>query len=235
MKKIILLISAACVSLPVLANPNNINNPAPGFNAPTFNPGYAPNYNRNRGSNWNMPNFNMGNNRRGSNWSMPNMNWGNNRNNFGSGSNWNMPDMNWGKGNGFGRGSNFSMPDMNWGKGKGFGKGNNWNMPGFNSGPNTPPPGYRGPNQNFNNFAQPNRPMPMQRPNMPPAPSMQQNRMPRMQQAPSARIQTPTMGTAPKAPTAAEMNRSIPKPSEVKGVILAPQNKPTQAPAKPGK
>lgn len=236
MKKILLVISTACISLSAFANPNNINNPAPAFQAPAYPqnrvpqaPNRAPGFNRS-GSNWNMPNMNMGNNRNGngfnngSNWNMPNMNMGNNRNGsgfnngFSNGSNWNMPSMNWGSNR---NGSNMNMPNMNWGNNNGN-RGSNWNMPSFNSGSNNPP-GYWNPNQNYNTYVQPNRARPnIAQPRMPVAPQPQINKL--KGQVPRAKTPAAQMKIAPQAPKR-QMNNSIPKPSDVKGVILAPVNK----------
>ncbi len=220
----ILVLSLALISSSLVANANQYypNNPN-GFNAPNFNWG-----SNNGGSNWNMPNFNWGSNNGGSNWNMPSMNWGSNN----GGSNWSMPSMNWGNNNGYGSGSSWKMPSINWGSGNGYNRGSSWNMPSMNWG------------NNWNNNTRPwsygaNRPNYRFVPN--PA-----YKFP----APQIKSQALTTPTAPKKapaitakPIPAKIGKSIaspaiksvktatsniPKPSDVKGVILAPENKPTK-------
>ena len=230
MKKIILSIALLSTPLLVSANqyfPNNSN----GFNMPNFNGG-----NGNNGSNWNMPNMNWGNSNgngysNGSNWNMPNMNWGSNN----RGSNWNMPGMNWGNNNGYGNGSNWNMPNMNWGSGNGYNSGSNWNMPGMNWGNNNSRPWNYGNNASYGT----NRPRYTFVPNpayKPLAPKLK----PRTITAPRVKV-APPKTTAPVATAAAPtvtnkikstINKAvtngvnkIPKPNEIKGIILAPENK----------
>jgi len=213
MKKIFLYIAILGTSLAV--NANNFNMPTWGggnngsnWNMPNMNWGNN-NHSFGNGSNWSIPNMNMGNNngyRSGSNWSMPNMSWGNNN---GSGSSWNMPSMNFGNNNGPGTGSNWNMPNMGWGNSN-YNR-SNWGMPSFNNGGSN--------NQPWNNGNNIRRS----------APNIHQYRSPAQgtYMIPMAPVKA-TVNTVTQAAskTAASVTRSkIPTPSEVKGVILAPENK----------
>lgn len=243
MKKLILSMALVGASFSVHANnwnmPWNNNN---GFN---------------NGSSWNMPNFNWGNNNNrsgfnnGSSWSMPNFNWGNN-NGYGSGSNWSMPNFNWGNGfnNGYNNGSNWSMPSFNWNNNNqpwGYGGNryyNNGTVPSYSYAPRIPNQQYRAPQRPAApSFAPRNvpqntqgvpTPRPMQKPMPKPTPGTmpsQHMAMPKMPQNTAVEGTNkgkvaPTLSkTMPKMPTAGH----IPMPQEVKGVILAPENKPAKA------
>ena len=169
--------------------------------------------------------MNFGNgNGNASNFSMPNMNMGNGN---GTGSNFKMPNMNWGNGNG--TGSNFSMPNMNWGNGnKG---GNNWGMPSFNSGANNAPRKWA-PRQNYNNFVQPqrasqpqrttqaSRPVQAKAPQIKPTATTDNSGFP-----PASINQAATLKTRPQAQASKPVIIKIPRPAEVKGVYLAPENR----------
>ena len=205
-------------------------------------------------NNWNMPWNNNNGFNNGSSWNMPNFNWGNNRSGFNNGSSWSMPSFNWGNNNGYGSGSNWSMPNFNWGNGfnNGYNNGSNWGMPFFNGNQ----PWSNGGNRYYNNgyvpsysYAPrvPNRQYPNQqykapqRPIAPQyAPRLQQQKpmqqpvqKPMQRPAPKAMPkqrmtmphQTKVAPAMPKKPAAAH----IPMPNEVKGVILAPENKPVKA------
>ena len=244
MKKIIL--SIALISAPVIISanqyyPSNSN----GFNTPNFNWGNGnkgsnwnmPNMNWgngnnrfNNGSNWNVPNMNWGNNNGGSNWNMPNMNWGNNN----GGSNWNMPNMNWGNNNG---GSNWNMPNMNGSNKSGYGNGSNWNMPNMNwgnNGNNSFQPWNFGNNGFSNRYygAKPNyrfAPKPAYK-----APTALLKPKAVMSKANVVAPKTMNQSAALKVNPAIEAAKKvvtttankIPTPNEVKGVVLAPENKP---------
>jgi hypothetical protein len=236
MKKIIILLSAACIALPVTAVPNNLPTPfgntSRTFTTPDFNWGGNNNGFRN-GSNWNMPTFNMGNGNRygnrfgnGSNWSMPDFNWGSG-NGFRNGSSMNMPNFNWGSGNnGFGNGSNWNMPKFNWNNNNNrynpYGNGSNWSMPSFNMGSNNPPPpGVWRNNQNYNSYVQPNRGIPA--PAMPKPPvfnnrAMQQTR-PNM---------NPNMHKGMKRPAAPSVRSTA--PSRIQMPMQKNLQKPMQMP-----
>lgn len=208
------------------------------WNMPNMNVGNS------KGSGFNMPNMNFGNgfgNNKGgsSNFSMPNMNMGNGfGNNRGTGSNFKMPNMNWGNGNG--TGSGFNMPNMNWGNGKNNG-GNNWSMPSFNSGSNNAPGNWM-PKQKYNNYVQPNRAFQPQRTFQQPRAvqaqvSPQQKPVQAPAPQPSVTVQTGNSGfppqtinqtsTAKVAPKVHISNPAmrIPKPSELRGIRLAPENR----------
>ena len=239
MKKLLSLITVACISLPVFATPNNPSNPPAYFNNPNV-PNY--NWNNNRGSNWNMPNTTWGNNRGGSNFNMPNMNWGNNRGgsnfnmpnmNWGNnrgGNNWNMPNMDWGNNSGYGSGSNWNMPSMNWGNNNGYNNGSNWNMPNFNRSNNNRPWNYGNNRYGYGNNTQ--RPfIPNRQLNAPKGPKPPQF-IPRVY--PKQQVQAniaPANNVAKQAPAAdlAPKLDQIPMPTQINGVILAPENKPAQS------
>ncbi len=196
----------------LLANPN-----------PYYNNPNVPNYNWNNGNTgWNMPNFNWGNNgyNNGTSWNMPNFNWGNNR----SGTNWSMPSFNWGNNNGYGTGNSWNMPSMNWGN-NGYNTGSNWNMPNFNWNNNSRPWNFGSNNNAYQNrFAYPSANMqaPNIKGNMPKPPQFIPPMKAKQQNAPEARMKMEKPAAKePKFPT----QNMIPKPSEVKGVILAPENK----------
>ncbi len=207
MKK--LIVSIALLSAPVFTSANNFNMPnfnnnGSSWSMPTMNWGNG-NNGYNNGSNWSMPNMNMGNGTNGSNWNMPTMNWGNNNNGYNNGSNWNMPAMNWGNNgnNGFNNGSNWSMPNMNWGNGNNTGN--------YNNAPNVQ---YRAP-------AMPVAPQFIPRLNT-------QNKVQAPVQKPiTKKAVTATTPAAPKVKITAPTEATIPMPSEVKGTILAPANKPS--------
>ena len=203
-------------------------------------------------NNFNMPSWGN-NNSNGSNWSMPSMNFGNannpnnNSSGFNNGSSWNMPSMNWGNGfgnnnNGYGNGSNWSMPPMNWGNGNN--SGSNWSMPNFNWNnnnqpfnfgnngyPRTPSANYYAPKNQANiQYRAPVSPRPPQfipRLATPKQGQLQQQKnMPKATSAPTQKpqVQLAPQQTVPQTKMKAPMH--IPMPSEVKGVILAPENKP---------
>lgn len=186
------------------------------FNMPTWGNGY------NNGSSWNMPSMNWGNNNgygNGTNWNMPSMNWGNN-NGYSSGTNWNMPSMNWGNNNGYSNGTNWNMPNMNWGSGN---NGSNWNFPSFN---------WNNNNQPWNNGYNYRRPTP----NVQFIPPAQGYFIPQAQAKPTAPAmrakpiapQPTAKAAAPAATAKTKVTAKIPTPDEVKGVILAPENKSEQ-------
>ncbi len=222
MKKLLLSLALITSTLPSFAD---------GFNMPSFG--------NNNASNWNMPNMNWGNNsgnNTGSNWNMPNMNWGNNSGNN-TGSNWNMPNMNWGNNNG--NSSSWNIPTMNWGNNNGS-NDSNWSMPAMNWGNNTNglnnDSNWNMPNMNWNNNSQPwalnnNTPQYYMQPYY--------NTIPKAQMMPQ--LHKPARATPPqfipqintKKPIAqstqivkkANTTMRIPIPSEVNGIILAPENK----------
>jgi hypothetical protein len=236
MKKLILSIALMSIPFVSTAAPS-VNNNSSSFSTPNFNWG---NGNNNNGSNWNMPsmpNMNWGNNNSngyGNNWSMPSFNSGN-----GNGNSWNMPNMNWGTnrsfGNGFGnnQGNNWNMPSMNGGN-----NGNNWNMPNFNWNNNSKPswnsgnwgnnvPNYsympRAPQQNLQAQAKTQNRIPT----MPAPPQF----IPRLDKAremaakpATAKLTKPSTQNSIPSTTQTMMNK-VPMPKEVKGVILAPDNK----------
>ena len=109
------------------------------------------------------------------------------------------------------------MPSMNWSNGNnGYSNGSNWNMPNMNWGNNNQP-------WNFgNNGYAPNN----QRwvPAMPVAPQF----IPRANtQAPIPKQPAKPVEKTVKASTPAPaVQNKIPMPGQVKGVILAPENKP---------
>jgi len=244
MKKFLLILSVFLVSS-AFAAPNNPSNPPRYFS----NNAAVPNYNNN-GTNWNMPNMNWGNNNgygSGSGFNMPNMNWGNN-NGYGSGAGFNMPNMNWGNNNGYGSGSGFNMPNMNWGNNNGYGNGSNWNMPNMNWGNNNrnrynngsnwnnqQRPWNFGSGNNYNNRFAPG--IQQRAPMMPIAPRFAPQRLPNpnVNQPPQKMIQQETQSQNVESnlvyptPTSQTENvgSKIPAPNEVKGVILAPDNKTT--------
>jgi len=228
--------------------PNNSN----GFNTPNFNWG-------NNGSSWSMPNMNWGNNNgynnrynSGSSWHMPNFNWGSNN----RGTSWSMPSMNWGNNNGYGSGSNWSMPNFNWGNG--YNSGNNWNMPGMNWGNKSRPWNFgnstynapRMPNYRFVPNPAYNAPMPQFKAQTIAPPKLVQPKI----TPPSMNVQAPKAPVANAAPALSMPKRTtqdteklvkdaikdsmkdavkthrIPMPSEVKGVILSPENTPKVSP-----
>ena len=237
MKNSILLLSAACISLPVVAVPNNLptpfNNSSRTFTTPNFNWGGNNNGFRN-GNNWNMPNFNMGNGHRygnrfgnGSNWSMPDFNWGSG-NGFRNGSSMNMPNFNWGSGNnGFGNGSNWNMPKFNWNNNNNrynpYGNGSNWSMPSFNMGSNNPPPpGVWRNNQNYNSYIQPNRGIPA--PAMPKPPTFNKRQMQQPRPKMNAGMMKPPAPSRMQAPITNPMSKPLHKP------LQKPMQKPMQMP-----
>ena len=122
--------------------------------------------------------------------------------------------------------TDWNMPGMNW--------GNNWNnAPRPNYGNN----GYYGANRPAYNFAPPpaNMPVPPLKPQaVPPL----YNVTPPTNSKPKTNIQTPrpSVSAAPSTATKAATTTVdiIPKPSEVKGVILAPENKPAATSNTPG-
>ena len=212
----VLVLSLALLNSPLIANANQYYpNNSSGFNVPNMNWGNSNGYGG--GSNWNMPSMNWGNNNnRGSNWNMPSMNWGNSSG-YGGGSNWNMPSMNWGSGNGYNSGSNWNMPNMSWGS-----NNRNNNTRPWNYGANRP--AYRFvPNPAY----------------QVPAPQIKSKALtpPKMNVVPpkaAASIVTPAQAVKsvaqPATKSVATTIGSIPKPSDVKGVILAPENKPKVSP-----
>jgi len=202
MKKIFTLLALSLFTTSLFANPY------PG------NPSIPPaNFN-----NQNLPNYNWNNG--GNNWSMPSMNWGNNR----SGSSWNMPNFNWGSNNGYGTGNNWNMPGMNWGNNNG---GSNWNMPKFNWNNNSRPYGYNQYGyQNRFAYPRPNAQAPNLKGAIPQPPQPPQIVAPKRPANPA--IQAPAMKTqTPAAPDvkAAPQTNKFPSPADVKGVMLAPENK----------
>lgn len=220
MKKLIL--SIALLSTPLIASanqyyPNNSN----GFNTPNFNWG-----NGNNNSSWNMPNMNWGNgnNGYGNNWNMPNMNWGNNN----GGSNWNMPNMNWGNNNNR-NGSSWNMPNMNWGNGNN--NGSSWNMPNMNWGNNNNGYTYVNPRNYGNTGYYKFVPQAIYRA---PAPRPQLKAQAAPPKAATPPITTPqaTKPVTQAVKKAETIVNKIPTPSEVKGVIIAPENKPEATPEK---
>ncbi|HIO97809.1 MAG TPA: hypothetical protein EYG71_07785 [Leucothrix sp.] len=234
------LISTASLSANNFSMPSWGNNNSNGSNwsmpSMNWNNGNGYNTSSNNGSNWSMPNMNFGNNNNksggfdnGSNWNMPSMNFGNGfgNNNNGNSSNWNIPSMNWGNGN---NGSNWSMPNFNW---------NNNNQP-FNVGNNNyarvPTTNHAMPRAQINTpyRAAPIAPRPPQfipRVSMPAQAQQPQTIAPKatIKFTPSAPLQVPAR-TQKNAPQSRAMNAikaastHIPMPSEVKGVILAPEN-----------
>lgn len=251
MKTLVLSIALLSSSFIVNANqyyPNYSN----GFTTPNFNWGNGTNgsnwsmpnmnwgngNNYNSGSNWNMPNFNWGSNNRGSNWGMPSMNWGNN-NGYGSGSNWSMPSMNWG--NGYNGANNWNMPSMNWGN-----NGNNnirpWN---FGNGANTPAykfvpnPAYQAQMPQFRakSLTPPNNRV--QKLVAPQAPKAPLASLPKVVKPVSPSVNTDNteavvksikeQTTSEQAKTAHTLD-TIPKPSGIKDMIVAPGNKSTISP-----
>jgi hypothetical protein len=207
------------------------------------------------GSSWSMPNFNWGNgngygNRfgNGTSMNMPNFNWGSGNNGFGNGSNWGMPKFNWNN-NSYNpynnSGSNWNMPSFNMGS-------NNPPPPGIwrnNQNYNTyiqpnrgiaAPARPRPPVFNGNMQARPQQNMGTMKPATPvarpKAPAPAKIQMPTQKPVPAAKPVAPaTSQNAPKKssypPIANETNSvniktNIPTPAQVKGVILAPENKP---------
>ncbi len=249
MKKINLLsiplLSISLLTLSTQATANSFPTPSFGNNNGNFpkpNLNWGNNHNRfGNGSNFSMPNMNWGNNRNrfgsGSNFDMPNFNWGSNRNRFGSGSNFDMPSFNWGSNNNrFGNGSGFSMPSMNWGNNSNrynpYG-GPRWNPSygRFGNAPLPPPPapGVWRNNQNFNTYVQPGRPTaptaPTIRPPAMPQPPVFNSNRGKGVKLPNAPTKSNMMRQAPKPMDNKHQSGKIPTPAEVKGVILAPQNK----------
>ena len=184
-----------------------------------------------------MPNMNWGNGNgynNGSSWSMPNMNFGNNGNGFNNGSNWNMPNMNWGNN----QGSGWNMPNFDWNNNN-FGNNrpnSNWSMPNFNWNNSNQPFSYgnngfrRAPNSNFyipapqNNFqyrapANPQMTQPAMPRVAPQAPTQPVQKLAPAQLKPTAELAKPVVPQVIKSEP-----QIIPKPSEVEGVILAPEN-----------
>ncbi len=204
--------------------------------ANNFNMPWGNNNGYNNGSSWNMPNMNWGNNgnngfNNGTSWNMPTMNWGNNSNGYNNGSNWNMPTMNWG--NGYNNGSNWNMPTMNWGN-NGYNNGTNWNMPNMNWGNGNNQPWNYG--NSVSNRAVPNNTMPNVQYRAPVMPVVPQfiPRLNAQKKAPVPVLQKPMIKKEIKAvdpagvkvtPPAVQTQTKIPMPSEVKGTILAPENK----------
>ncbi|MCF6188953.1 MAG: hypothetical protein L3J51_00575 [Cocleimonas sp.] len=211
--------------------------------ANNFNMPWGNNNGYNNGSNWNMPNMNWGNNgnnantgyNNGSNWNMPTMNWGNNSNGYNNGSNMNMPTMPWGNNNG----SNWNMPTMNWGNNgnsgyngnNGFNNGTNWNMPNMNWGNGNNQPWNFGNSVGNTGIAMPN--VQYRAPAMPVAPQFiprlnAQNKVPApAHQKPITKKEIKAVAPAAVkvAPPSVQTQAKIPMPSEVKGTILAPENK----------
>ncbi len=244
MKNIIFLLSAACISLPAIAVPNQL--PAPfsnssrTFSTPNFNWG-GNNNGFSNGNNWNMPSFNMGNGHRygnrfgnGSNWSMPDFNWGSG-DGFRNGSSMNMPNFNWGSGNnGFGNGSNWNMPKFNWNNNNNrynpYGNGSNWSIPSFNMGANNPPPpGVWRNNQNYNRYIQPNRGIPA--PAMPKPPTFNKRQMQQPRPTMNSGMMKPVTPTV-KSRTSG-MQAAIPK--TLPRSIQKPMQRPMQRPLPTGK
>jgi len=219
MKKIIL--SLAIIGSSFAASANNWNMP------------WNNNNNYNNGSNWSMPNMNWGNNgsgfNNGSNWNMP-FNWGGGNN--GNGSNWSMPNMNWGNNNGYNNGSNWNMPNMNWGNNNGYNNGSNWNMP-FNWNNNSQPWSYGNNTQYYNGANIPNYTYVPRRLVMPRAPQVTAPIIPKKLTTATSPATPKVVISAPKiqknTKATAHTATKIPMPSEVKGVILAPENKSKKA------
>jgi len=236
MKKITLIFSILLTSS-AFASPNNVTNPPRYFSNNSATPYY-----NNNSSNWNMPSMNWGNGNgynNGSSWNIPSMNWGNgNGNGYNSGSNWNMPSMNWGNNGG---GNNWNMPNMNWGNNNGYNNGSNWNMPNFNWNNQQRPWNYssRG-NYNNNQYApgiQQRAPMMPTPPRFAPRPLANPNvNQQSLQQSTKEMLTQNTQNQPIKANSvetsvASKVNdtaNKIPSPNEVKGVILAPENKTTE-------
>lgn len=230
MKKLILSIALVSIPFISIAAPS-ANNNSSSFSTPNFNMGNG----NSNGSNWNMPNMNWGNNNaQGSNgWNMPNFNSGN-----GYGNSWNMPNMNWGNNRSFGsnfgnsQGNNWNMPSMNWGNNNS--RGSNWNMPSMNWNNNTTPSWNSGNwGNNIPSYSyMPRAPQPnlQAQAKMPATPKPPQF-IPRLDKAKeiaakpaTAKITKPsTQNSIPS--TSQTMMNVIPKPSDMKGVILAPGNK----------
>ena len=218
MKKII--ISTLLLAASISTHANNFNMP------------WGNNNGYNNGSNWDMPTMNWGSNgNNGSSWNMPTMNWGNNGNGYNNGSNMNMPTMNWGNNNGYNNGSNWNMPAMNWGNNgnNGFSNGTNWNMPNMNGGNGNNQPWNFGNSVGNTGVAMPN--VQYRAPTMPTAPqfiprsNVQKNAPTPQKPVIKKEIKALAPAAVKVAPPAPAAQAKIPMPSEVKGTILAPENK----------